>query len=69
MEKKDVYALFQELRYTFKEGDEDFSTLFEPGQSLEHLFDGYEISKLDIRRMYRFLDKVVKREQTIDEIE
>lgn len=69
MEKKDVYALFQELRYTFKEGDEDFSTLFEPGQSLEHLFDGYEISKLDIRRMYRFLDKVVKREQTIDELE
>ena len=71
MEKKDVYCLFQELRYTFREndGEDDFTDLFEPGQVLENLFDGYEISKLDIKRMYRFLDKIVKKEQAIEEIE
>jgi transcription initiation factor TFIIIB Brf1 subunit/transcription initiation factor TFIIB len=31
--------------------------------TLEKLFETYEINKLDIKRMYRFLDKNVKKEE------
>lgn len=69
MELKDVFCLFQELRYKYGNQEIDICSLFESGQPLEHAFDGYEISKLDIKRMYRFLDKVVKKESITEEIE
>ena len=34
---------------------------------IEQLFEGYEISKLDIKRMYRFLDKNVKKDAIMEE--
>jgi len=31
------------------------------------MFEGYDISKLDIKRIYRYLDKNIKRDQIIEE--
>jgi hypothetical protein len=36
--------------------------------ALDKLFENYEINKLDIKRMYRYLDKNVKKIET-DELE
>jgi len=74
IDKKDLYAFFHELRMIYSTDSEEpvqehFLQLFENGQPLENVFDGYEINKLDIKRIYRFLDKVVKKEQIINEIE
>jgi len=59
MEKKDVVSFFQELRLYY---DEDISTNQEILLELEELFENYNISKLDIRRMYRYLDKNIKKD-------
>jgi hypothetical protein len=59
MDKKDLVALFQELRVGL-EGD----TL-----KIETMFENYNISKLDIRRMYRFLDKNVKKDAVSADVE
>ena len=72
MDKKDLYSFFHELRVAHnsnQDEQEDFLQMFENGQPLENLFDGYEINKLDIKRIYRFLDKVVKKEYPIDDLE
>jgi hypothetical protein len=45
MDKKDLFAFFQEVKEKYTEAD--FAILFE----------NYEIGKLDIQRMYRYLDK------------
>ena len=53
MDKRDLNALFQELRILYpEEGD----------SILENRFDNYNINKLDIKRIYRYLDKNVKKE-------
>jgi hypothetical protein len=60
MDRKDITSLFQEMRLYYKnENDMDF------------IFDSYNISKLDIKRMYRFLDKNVKKESedVLDDVE
>ena len=61
MDKKDVVAFFQELRLYF---DSDFSNNINPDLiiELESLFEGYNIGKLDIKRMYRYLDKNIKKD-------
>jgi hypothetical protein len=48
MDKKDLFAFFLNLR---KEYDETY---------IYTLFENYEINKLDICRMYRYLDKYIK---------
>lgn len=58
MDKKDVIACFQEIRLKF--GD----CFYEKNETLnkvEKMLETHEISKLDIKRMYRFLDKNVKK--------
>ena len=68
MDKKDVLTFFQELRITLsKIDDNDFLTNPENITYLENLFEGYEISKLDIKRMYRYLDKNVKKDALLEE--
>ena len=57
--KKRRSFLFQELRLYY---DEDISTNQEILLELEELFENYNISKLDIRRMYRYLDKNIKKD-------
>ena len=66
MDKKDVVAFFQELRLFF-EGD--FCNNQELMNDIEELFEDYNINKLDIKRMYRYLDKNIKKdiEDDIDE--
>ena len=59
MDKKDVVAFFQELRLFF-EGD--FCNNQELMNEIELLFEDYNINKLDIKRMYRYLDKNIKKD-------
>lgn len=72
MDKKDVIAFFQELRMHFGGNKNmDFiqnstrSGVNENLNEIELFFENYDITKLDIRRMYRYLDKNVKKEAVI----
>ena len=56
MDKKDLFSFFLELKNNF----DDIQLLL--------LFENYEITKLDINRIYRYLDKYTK-ENAPDEIE
>ena len=64
MDKKDVCAFFQELRMLDSLDDSPNTSYSE---IMNELLDNYNISKLDIRRLYRFLDKNVKKSQNIDD--
>ena len=59
MDKKDLINMFQELKF-FKGGD--FCNNVEQLNEIERIFEDYNISKLDIKRMYRYLDKNIKKE-------
>ncbi len=59
MDKKDLIAFFQELRLYY---GKDFYNQPELLATVEQLFENYNISKLDIKRMYRYLDKNVKKD-------
>lgn len=50
MDKKDLFAFFYELKNEINVSDND----------LENLFENYEITKLDINRIYRYLEKYTK---------
>lgn len=68
MDTKDLIAFFQELRIKMeKQCVGDFLNDPENIKYIDQLFEGYEISKLDIKRMYRFLDKNVKKDTIIEE--
>jgi replication factor C subunit 1 len=62
MDKKDLVAFFQELRLHYGEKE-----LNEKITEIEKLFENTTIDKLDIKRIYRYLDKNVKRETVIYE--
>ena len=62
MDKKDLVAFFQELRLHYGEKE-----LNEKITEIEKLFENTTIDKLDIKRIYRYLDKNVKRETLIYE--
>jgi replication factor C subunit 1 len=66
MDKKDLVAFFQELRLFY---GGDFCGSVEKMNDVEKLFDTYFISKLDIKRLYRYLDKNVKRDALVEEEE
>jgi len=66
MDKKDLIAFFQELRLFF--GKEFYQTP-EVLNKVELMFENYNINKLDIKRMYRYLDKNVKKTTGIVEEE
>ena len=63
MDKKDVIAFFQEMRLLF--GGGDFMQNPENANQIENMFENYNVSKLDIRRMYRYLDKNSKKDAGI----
>ena len=50
MDKKDMFAFFLDIKNKYPAGDAEILSLFE----------NYEISKLDINRIYRYLDKYTK---------
>ena len=62
MDKKDVLSFFQELRLKHMHGSKD-----EWINDVEQEFEDTKIKKLDIKRVYRYLDKNVKREVAKDE--
>jgi hypothetical protein len=59
MDKKDLTAFFQELRLFY---GKDFYNQADKINIVEQLFEDYSINKLDIKRMYRYLDKNVKKD-------
>jgi hypothetical protein len=61
MDKKDLFAFFISLKNKY---NNDNDSLIE----LLNLFENYEINKLDIQRMYRYLDKTFK-DNNNDEID
>jgi DNA polymerase III delta prime subunit len=65
IDKKDLIAFFQELRLFYGGLD----VLLQPDtlNAVEHMFENTEIDKLDIRRMYRYLEKNVKKDCSLIE--
>lgn len=58
LEKKDVFSFFQELRIMYSNSKQN-NDLY---QSLEIMFEKDDIEPLDIKRIFRFMDKNVKKE-------
>ena len=56
MDKKDMFSFFLESKNNYDDNQ------------LLLLFENYEISKLDINRIYRYIDKYTK-ENAADEVE
>jgi len=66
LDKKDMLAMFQELR-VFK--GKDFYEKNDVLNAVEKMFQDTNITKLDIKRVYRFLDKNVKKDAVVDELD
>ena len=66
LDKKDVLSYFQELRLMHGETFFQSSHLPEYLKTLEYQFTKDEIDILDVKRMYRFLDKNVKKDMKIE---
>ena len=64
MEKKDLISFFQELRFLY---GKEFYNNNEVLGNVEKMFENYDINKLDIKRMYRYLDKNVKKDTILGE--
>jgi DNA polymerase III delta prime subunit len=64
MDRKDLVAFFQELRLCY---GENFYNDSEKMIEIEKIFENYDINKLDIKRMYRYLDKNVKKDTINDD--
>ena len=62
MDKKDLLAFFQELRLFY---ETDFCAQVDKMNEVEKIFENYNITKLDIKRIYRYLDKNVKKDATM----
>jgi DNA polymerase III delta prime subunit len=62
MDKKDIFTLFQELRLFY---GCDFCNNNEILNEIEKIFENYNITKLDIKRLYRYLDKNVKKDALV----
>jgi replication factor C subunit 1 len=62
MDKKDIFTLFQELRLFY---GCDFCTNNDMLNEIEKIFENYNITKLDIKRLYRYLDKNVKKDALV----
>jgi hypothetical protein len=63
MDKKDLVAFFQEVRLMYGQDAELAS------DDILVLFDNTAITKLDMKRMYRYLDKTVKKDSASSSLE
>jgi hypothetical protein len=61
MDKPDLVTFFQELRLRY---GENISRI---NPNIDKIFEEYDISKLDIKRLYRYLDKNIKKELVLEE--
>jgi len=66
MDKKDMISFFQELRLHH---DPEFLSNPEISNKVDEIFENYNINKLDIKRIYRYLDKNVKKEGVDETLE
>jgi hypothetical protein len=66
MDRKDLIAMFQEIRIR---NGRDFYNNHQKLSDVEKWFELYNVSHLDIKRMYRYLDKNVKKDKQIVELE
>ena len=57
MDKKDLFSYFLELRSKYND------------TQILALFENYEITKLDINRIYRYLEKYIKENVIEEDIE
>ena len=63
IDKKDLVSIFQEIRLS---NGGDFENKTTSLIELEKQFENYNISKLDIKRIYRYLDKNIKKDIIVD---
>jgi hypothetical protein len=61
MDRPDLITFFQELRLRLGEN------IMRSNNTMDTIFEEYNISKLDIKRLYRYLDKNVKKEIVLEE--
>jgi hypothetical protein len=61
MDKKDLISFFQEFRMQYNLQGDDFLNNINIMNAFEKLFENYEITKLDIKRIYRYIDRNVKK--------
>jgi len=61
-----LIAFFQELRLFY---GKEFYNIPDKLNEVEQIFENYNINKLDIKRMYRYLDKNVKKDSVVIEDE
>jgi hypothetical protein len=66
MDKKDLVSFFHEMRIFYADKQRDIINDANSLNTLEKLFETYEINKLDIKRMYRYLDRNVKKDVAVD---
>jgi hypothetical protein len=66
MDKKDILCYFQEIRIIY---GENFYTKMDKYDALYLNFQKYDIDVLDIKRVYRFLDKNLKKDDFDDNLE
>jgi len=59
LDKKDLVTLFHEIRLFY---GADVCTQTDTLNDIEKIFECYKITKLDIKRMYRYLDKNIKKD-------
>ena len=64
MDKKDLITYFQELSLIH---GKEFFNIPEKLNEVEKIFENYNINKLDIKRMYRYLDKNVKKDSILED--
>jgi hypothetical protein len=57
MDKKDLFSFFMDLKNKYED------------PQIVALFENYEISKLDVNRIYRYLDKYTKENSKTQEEE
>ena len=69
LDKKDLISFFHDMRIFFKERNQDVVNDTNVLNALESIFESYDINKLDIKRMYRYLDRNVKKDVVIDELD
>ena len=60
LDKYELIFMFQEIRLMMKNSDTN---------NVEEIFEKYNINKLDIQRMYRYMDKSVKKDTPTIDIE
>jgi len=69
MDKKDLISFFHEMRLFYMDKKQDIVNDAAVLNALDKVFETYDINKLDIKRMYRYLDRNVKKDVIVDDFD